>query len=85
MPRPDKTALTAIVNQHLGDEKNKDKAFQTQVSELIDEFLTCRDRQERNLATDQLLNAVYLLLEGRSPDEKERQVLLDRLFQSLDS
>lgn len=82
---PKKKELTEIVNQHLSSEKQKDETFQSQVADLIDEFLKYRDTEERNLATDQLLNAVYLLLEGRSPSESERKILLDRLFQSLDT
>lgn len=80
MPNPDETALKDIVQQHLGAET---KQHQEKMNELIKQFLTYRDTQERNLATDQLLNAIYLLTQKNTPTEPEKKVLLDRLFQSL--
>lgn len=80
MPNPDEKALKDIVQQHLGDETSENKDMR---KKLIGEFLKYRDTQERNLATDQLLNAIYLLTQERSPTESEKEVLLNRLFQSL--
>ena len=80
MPNPDEAALKEIVQQHLADET---KEHQEKTKELIGKFLEYRNTQERNLATDQLLNAIYLLTQKHTPTETEKKVLLDRLFQSL--
>ena len=80
IPNPDEKALTEIVRQHLGDETPENQKIR---KELIKEFLKYRETQERNLATDQLLNAIYLLTQQRSPNKSEQEILLERLFQSL--
>ncbi|NCR00690.1 MAG: AAA family ATPase [Microcystis aeruginosa L211-101] len=49
---------------------------------LIREFLD-RIKRKDKLATDQLLNAVYLLLQGNDLTATDRQFLLDTLFKSL--
>ncbi|MDB9420048.1 AAA family ATPase [Microcystis aeruginosa CS-563/04] len=49
---------------------------------LIQEFLD-RIKRKDKLATDQLLNAVYLLLQGNDLTATDRQFLLDTLFKSL--
>jgi hypothetical protein len=49
---------------------------------LIREFLD-RIKRKDKLATDQLLNAVYLLLQGNDLNATDRQSLLDTLFKSL--
>jgi len=83
MPNPKKEQLTAIVQQHLGDESEElTEAMQA----LVTEFLQYQQQQERNLATDQLLNAIYLLVEQALPtdkDDAQRKILLDKLFESL--
>ncbi len=80
MPNPDEKALKEIVQQHLAAET---KEHQEKMKELIGEFLKYRETQEHNLATDQLLNAIYLLTQKPAPTESEKKVLLERLFQSL--
>ncbi|MEM9273234.1 MAG: MoxR family ATPase [Cyanobacteria bacterium P01_F01_bin.143] len=80
MPNPDEEALKDIVKQHLGDETSENQEIR---KKLIEEFLKYRDTQERNLATDQLLNAIYLLTQERNPTESEKEILLERIFQSL--
>ncbi len=93
IPNPDEKALKQIVTQHL---KSEAQEHQDKMNELVEEFLTYQKTKERNLATDQLLNAVYLLTQksylstqkSASEDQKERlkkeeEVLLERLFQSL--
>jgi MoxR-like ATPase len=49
---------------------------------LIQEFLDRIKKKDAKLATDQLLNAVYLLLQGKLTEEN-RQFLLDTIFKSL--
>ena len=49
---------------------------------LIREFLD-RIKRKDKLATDQLLNAVYLLLQGNDLTATDRQSLLDTIFKSL--
>ena len=50
--------------------------------ELIQKFLD-RIKRKDKLATDQLLNAVYLLLQGNDLTATDRQSLLDTIFKSL--
>lgn len=49
---------------------------------LIQDFLD-RIQQKEQLATDQLLNAVYLLLQGDNLTQAKRKFLLDTIFKSL--
>lgn len=55
----------------------------TSVKKLIEEFL--ERIKNKDLATDQLLNAVYLLLQGDDLSEPDRKLVLDVVFQSLKS
>ncbi|MBW4585225.1 MoxR family ATPase [Aetokthonos hydrillicola Thurmond2011] len=50
---------------------------------LIGEFLNRIKKKDAKLATDQLLNAVYLLLQGENLTEENRKFLLDTIFKSL--
>lgn len=54
---------------------------QSVVRALIDEFIDRRDREKLELSTDQLLNAVYLAVQGIDPSKKSE--LRDALFRSL--
>lgn len=51
--------------------------------ELIQSFLGRIKNKNAKLATDQLLNAVYLLLQGQDLNATDRKALLDSIFQSL--
>ena len=62
---------------------NESAEHRQAIDELIREFLNYQNTEERNLATDQLLNAIYLLTQKPTPTESDKKVLLDRLFQSL--
>jgi MoxR-like ATPase len=53
----------------------------TQVETLIAEFVKERDIEKRELATDQLLNAVYLAIQGIDP--LKRELLRAAIFRSL--
>ena len=80
MPNPDETALKQIVCQHLEAETSEHRQM---IDDLIKEFLDYQRLEERNLATDQLLNAIYLLTRTPAPSDSEKKLLLERLFQSL--
>jgi MoxR-like ATPase len=72
---PSEHALIAIVRGLLGDDAT------TGTGDLVREFL---DRRERtDVATDQLLNAIYLVKSG-VPPEATRERLTDALLRSLD-
>ena len=75
---PTSEKLAKIVAQHFGDPAIKEvEAF---VKKLIEEVKRRQDEGE-NVATDQLLNAVYLLTKGVLVLEKKQ--LLDAVLQSL--
>ena len=56
MPDPGEEALKTIIQAHFQDEKES-KKMETITNELIDAFL---NKDERERATDQLLNAIYI-------------------------
>jgi MoxR-like ATPase len=61
--QPDRAKLTSIVEAHLGEDLGE--AARRDAERLITEFLERIDTEE--LATDQLLNAVYLIARGIDP------------------
>jgi MoxR-like ATPases len=75
LPQPNEAALTAIVKAHLGD-KVLEKA-----QPLIQEFLHKRDKGD--LATDQLLNAIYLATRKSSSGPIDRDKLNKLLLQYI--
>jgi MoxR-like ATPase len=69
MGKPTQEELEAIVEAHLqglGEEKRQ------QAHRIIAQFVEKRERQQ--VATDQLLNAVYLLTRDRVPADKQEQL-----------
>ncbi len=94
MEEPGKDRLTQIVNAHFQQQVEQDgeeAVASTMPSEkvietLIEDFITKRnDRTRGDLATDQLLNAVYLVMRERDVDLKSRKDLIDRLWKHLSS
>jgi MoxR-like ATPase len=75
---PGRDALVAIVTAHLGQE-----AAERSV-EIIQTFFN-RSNEGAALATDQLLNAIYLAMSGSRPEGETRERLLARLLRALDS
>jgi MoxR-like ATPase len=74
---PEHERLSRIVEAHLdGDKLDRSRL-------LIEEFL--RRRGPEDLATDQLLNAVYLTTTAGQLPEAEHRALVDGVFQSLRS
>ncbi|WP_395107943.1 AAA family ATPase [Actinomadura sp. SCN-SB] len=70
---PDRERLTAIVRSHLGAE------LAAEGESLIEDFE--RRRADGDLATDQLLNAIYLNYYGSWPDGRDR--LIEMVLQHL--
>lgn len=73
---PERDALVAIVTAHLGPEAAE------RSEEVIQAFFEGKDG--RILATDQLLNAIYLAMSGSRPQGETRERLLGRLLRALD-
>jgi len=71
---PNRTTLRRIAIAHLGQESA------AVADELIEVFLNKRDREQ--LATDQLLNAIYLVMNS-NPSEVDRDRLIKQLLQPL--
>jgi MoxR-like ATPase len=77
MPSPSAQELHAIVRMHLGTEGLDDE-----IVALIYKFLDIQNNTEGGLATDQLLNTVYLLAQGNNQSFENLQ---DLLLKSLTS
>lgn len=69
--------LSQIVNEKLEPPPGR----KSDVDDLVRHFIELRDGQNRELATDQLLNAVYMTLNGADPMKRDR--LRDAIFRSL--
>ena len=78
MPEPNLQELSAIVKSHF----SSDSEILRKAEELITYFVEKRDLQDQNLATDQLLNTIFMLTGDLSSDDKE--ILLDHLLHPLD-
>jgi MoxR-like ATPase len=94
MEEPDQTRLGEIVKAHLKQQVEQDSESGEEVNmlseenlqKLIEDFIKKRsDRSRGVLATDQLLNAVYLIMRERNPDLKNREDLINRLWKHLNS
>jgi MoxR-like ATPase len=101
MEEPDQNVLGEIVSAHLEQQGKEDKKQAEEDSEfsqdvdmlsaadrekLIQDFVAKRsDRSRGDLATDQLLNAIYLIMRERTPDLKTREDLINRLWKHLSS
>jgi MoxR-like ATPase len=80
MPRPDADSLKPIVESHFADSDRWEEAKNT----LIEAFVKKDQGKPLDRATDQLLNAIYLMGQhADSFDEKEKERLQTLLFQSL--
>jgi MoxR-like ATPase len=72
---PDKDKLATIIEAHLGPEARQ------RTGPLVETFLARRNQGD--VATDQLLNAVFLVMQGVDPSAADKQRLLDVLFRHL--
>ena len=77
MREPDDKELASIIESHLGPEAMKE------AQPLLAQFLDQRDKQGKDLATDQLLNAIYLLLQKDLPTDEKRDALLKKILKPL--
>lgn len=82
MPDPDRDALKEIVKAHF---KQEDEKFfennQAEISQLVTFFT--EDGKSENLATDQLLNTIYLLTREVKIGDNDRESLKDMLCRRL--
>lgn len=78
MEEPDEKQLINIVKAHFDDDENNPLS-----EEIIKEFLKRREQEHQELATDQLLNAIFMLVGDNKPTEKEKESLIKRLLASL--
>ena len=77
MPDPQPDALKSIVKTHFGEQAFNQA--ETEISQLIEDFL----KGDGDRATDQLLNAIYLITDHISPEDLDKDGLKDLLFKSL--
>jgi MoxR-like ATPase len=72
---PEKDELEKIIRAHFDLEGTEEsKKINAAMTKLIDDFL--KKRKEGELATDQLLNALYLLTRRQSPTEENAKMSL---------
>ena len=81
LPEPNLEELTEIVKAHF--KTDQDQEILSKATDLIKQFLDKRDKENKELATDQLLNAIYLFTRDRTPTDTEKETLIKRLMQSL--
>ncbi|MGK7907503.1 MAG: AAA family ATPase [Synechococcus sp.] len=82
MPDPTPASLLPIVKSHFEQaDKNGWSQKEENLTDLIGEFLDRGNKADR--ATDQLLNAIYLMTREESPDAQEMERLKTLLFKRL--
>ena len=78
---PDAKALKDIVKAHLGnDVLTQDEG---KIDKLIEKFIQLRERGD--IATDQLLNAIYMVTREFKPEQADEKDLVDVLMKYLTS
>jgi MoxR-like ATPase len=80
MREPNPAELAKIVEVHL---KDMFPSVLEEAQPIIKGFLEQRDQDGQELATDQLLNAIYLLLQKDLPTDAARENLRKQLLKSL--
>ena len=88
MEEPKETRLRQIVDAHLAQQQTEEASFLSDetITKLIQDFMTKRnDRSRGDLATDQLLNALYIIMREREPNLKNREDFINRLWKHLSS
>jgi MoxR-like ATPase len=81
---PNREELERIITAHLSKKEGKKQEIAKQAQSLIADFLKKRDKGD--LATDQLLNAVYLVTREHFPIGKNRDEFIDKfILKYLDS
>jgi MoxR-like ATPase len=80
MRDPKLEELRRIIKAHLKDCDVSD----FEVDELVQTFLNRRDQGKEQLATDQLLNALFMIVRQRDWVGDEKEILLEHLLAPLD-
>ncbi len=75
---PTKKELLQIVKAHLGTASSDS----SEIGRLIDKFMAKLDEPSL-LATDQFLNAAFLILQGKLPSKEESDEVMDALLRDL--
>ncbi len=82
MPNPTSDSLTKIVQSHFNSlESRQWTEAESSIETLIQDFLDRGNKADR--ATDQLLNAIYLMTRDENPSEAEMERLKTLLFKRL--
>lgn len=82
MQEPDELELERIVRLHFREHTGQpDSQLEQQIETLIKQFVA--KRQEGDLATDQLLNAIYLVTRERAPTGTEKEALIKAVLKYL--
>ena len=83
MQLPDEDKLTKIIDAHLQLTPEQ----QEKINALIKDFCNLRDQEKKELATDQLLNTVYMVLKDVDPRRRDLdefgEILLKTLLKPL--
>jgi MoxR-like ATPase len=84
-PSQNKDALERIVEAHLKKGKDGDSwpRLQDEISGLVNNFIKKGEAETEDIATDQLLNVVYVLTREIKPDHDEREALQELLLKGL--
>lgn len=90
---PKQEELEHIVKAHFLDKEDKNNEkdknaipeaeLLEKTKELIEQFLEKRDNKQDDLATDQLLNAIYIMTRKYAPTGQNKDELIKQLFKSL--
>ena len=80
---PTKEQLETIVRERI----DPPSQFASDIEELLQQFVDLRDRERKEMATDQLLNAVFMVVKEINPLRREdlKKALLQSLTESLPS
>ena len=79
MYEPDREQLTAIVKKHFENAAGGCDVVEDEINQWVQTFLDKRDKKEQ-LATDQLLNALYMVAHGREQSGESMDEFIERFL-----
>ncbi|MFN5513553.1 MAG: AAA family ATPase [Cyanobacteriota bacterium] len=79
--KPDKTQLAKIIRTHF--DLDPENSLSQEIDDLIQKFVAKQKEKDGVLATDQLLNVVFVLMGDNAPTGKARESLIERLLSFL--
>lgn len=84
-PSQNREALERIVEAHLrtGQDEQRWADLQDQIGALVGEFIAKGETETADIATDQLLNAVYVLTRELKPEDRDRDSVKRLLLKGL--